>query len=185
MDILINLPSIDLWFSDSFSWFGFMRFRNVEKSLPTSKVGYSFVFLKWPNPGSLNASIETKEQINMKARQLLMVKDQENMSCNSPLVSFYKTIESARRMLILILDSLIFKSGFLCAQTWIAKLWLRFHLGFSSFPNFSSFFSITKSLDYQSFFTFTRNYSLKCFKLYIKCIPKLRILSNRKVCDLI
>ena len=94
-----------------------MRFRIVEKSFPTSKVGYSFVFLKWPNPGSLNASIETKEQISMKAKELLIVKDQEDMSCKSPLLSFYKTIESARRMLILILDSLIFKSGFLCAQT--------------------------------------------------------------------
>ena len=123
-----------------------MRFRIVEKSFPTSKVGYSFVFLKWPNPGSLNASIETKEQINMKARQLLMVKDQENMSCNSPLVSFYKTTESARRMFILILDSLIFKSGFLCAQTWIAKLWLRFHLGFSEFWEFWDFLIPIKRL---------------------------------------
>ena len=72
----MNLPLSIICFSDSLTRFGFRRFRIVEKSFPTSKVGYSFVFLKWLSPGSLNASIETKEQITMKPTPLvLMVKD--------------------------------------------------------------------------------------------------------------
>ena len=129
-----------------------MRFRNVEKSLPTSKVGYSFVFLKWPNPGSLNASIETKEQINMKARQLLMVKDQENMSCNSPLVSFYKTIESARRMLILILDSLIFFVGFSMRSNLNCEIMVKIPLGIFKLSELFKLFFNYKIIRLSKFF---------------------------------
>ena len=75
----MNLPSSILLFSDSNTWFDSIWFRIDEKSFPTSKVGYLFVFLKSASPGSLNASIETMEKSRVKARSLFIVKDQEDM----------------------------------------------------------------------------------------------------------
>ena len=37
------------------------------------------MFLKWPSPGNLNASIETIEQIRVKATELFIVNGQGDM----------------------------------------------------------------------------------------------------------
>ena len=64
----MNLPSLILLISDSNTWFDSIWFRIDEKSLPTSNVGYLFVFRNSASPGSLNASIETMEKSRVKAK---------------------------------------------------------------------------------------------------------------------
>ena len=67
------------------------------------------------SPGSLNASFETKEKIRVKATQLFMVKDQEDMKLQlSVSVLLYGDRKHEKNTTVAHLDSCV---GVTCADT--------------------------------------------------------------------